>query len=88
MFSVRLFLLRLRRAIMTSGVVTIHDNACHHSVAVTHQLLAQFNSIDTGSSQPSLQAKDGGRPNITVLKYPSPFVKCDSFHTDSARFLL
>ncbi|GBN59386.1 hypothetical protein AVEN_184174-1, partial [Araneus ventricosus] len=28
-----------------------------------------FNSIDTGSFQPSLQAKDGGRPNITV-KFP------------------
>ncbi|GBN76145.1 hypothetical protein AVEN_166046-1 [Araneus ventricosus] len=42
-----------------------------------------INSICTGSS---LQAKDGGRPNITV-KFPPSFVKCDSFHTCSTRFL-
>ncbi|GBO13562.1 hypothetical protein AVEN_219211-1 [Araneus ventricosus] len=38
-----------------------------------------INSIDTGSSEPSFQAKDGGRPkrpNITV-KFPPPFIKCD-----------
>ncbi|GBM11542.1 hypothetical protein AVEN_240676-1 [Araneus ventricosus] len=33
---------RLRRAILTSGVVLIHDNARIHSAVVTQQLLEQF----------------------------------------------
>ncbi|GBM56329.1 hypothetical protein AVEN_60311-1 [Araneus ventricosus] len=35
-----------------------------------------INSIDTGTSQTSLQAKDDGRPNIAA-KFPPPFVKFD-----------
>ncbi|GBL91736.1 hypothetical protein AVEN_71375-1 [Araneus ventricosus] len=37
-----LTLRRLRRAILTSGVVLIHDNAHPHSSVVTQQLLEQF----------------------------------------------
>ncbi|GBM89645.1 hypothetical protein AVEN_260664-1 [Araneus ventricosus] len=33
---------RLRRDILTSGVLLIHDNARPHSTAVTQQLLQQF----------------------------------------------
>ncbi|GBO32048.1 hypothetical protein AVEN_186561-1 [Araneus ventricosus] len=37
-----------------------------------------INSIDTGTSHSSLQAKYGGRPNITI-KFPPPFVKWIDF---------
>ncbi|GBM08242.1 hypothetical protein AVEN_82929-1 [Araneus ventricosus] len=33
---------RMRRAILTSGVVFIHDNARPHSAVVTQKLLKQF----------------------------------------------
>ncbi|GBN54993.1 hypothetical protein AVEN_215495-1 [Araneus ventricosus] len=33
---------RLRRAILISGVVLIHDNALPHNIVVTQQLLEQF----------------------------------------------
>ncbi|GBM17294.1 hypothetical protein AVEN_237282-1 [Araneus ventricosus] len=33
---------RIRRAILTPGVVLIHDNACPHNSAAIHQLLEQF----------------------------------------------
>ncbi|GBM18822.1 hypothetical protein AVEN_203100-1 [Araneus ventricosus] len=33
---------RLRRAILTSGVVLIHENTCPHKAVVTQQLLEQF----------------------------------------------
>ncbi|GBM44127.1 hypothetical protein AVEN_93768-1 [Araneus ventricosus] len=33
---------RLRRAVLTSGVVLIHDSALPHSAVVTQQLLSQF----------------------------------------------
>ncbi|GBN34459.1 hypothetical protein AVEN_68090-1 [Araneus ventricosus] len=33
---------QLRRAILASGVVLIHDNACPHSAVETHEFLGQF----------------------------------------------
>ncbi|GBN09092.1 hypothetical protein AVEN_32562-1 [Araneus ventricosus] len=41
LFLVRLYE-RLRRAILTSGVVVIHDNTRLHSAVVTQQLLEKF----------------------------------------------
>ncbi|GBN43949.1 hypothetical protein AVEN_40293-1 [Araneus ventricosus] len=49
-------------------------------VDLCDQILSEWlNSIDTGPSHTSLQAKDDRfpkRPNVT-LKFPPPFVKCD-----------
>ncbi|GBM22009.1 hypothetical protein AVEN_242683-1 [Araneus ventricosus] len=52
-------------------------------------LLLRFNSIDTGPSHTSLQAKDDSRPkhpNVT-LKFPPLSLSAIDFHTSGACFL-
>ncbi|GBM97985.1 hypothetical protein AVEN_244077-1 [Araneus ventricosus] len=54
------FLRRLRRAILISGVVLIHDNARPHKVVATQQLLEQFkwNVSDHLAYSPDLATSD------------------------------
>ncbi|GBN22071.1 hypothetical protein AVEN_170092-1 [Araneus ventricosus] len=51
---------RLRRALLTSGVVVIHDNARPHSASITQQLLDQFkwNLSDHPAYSPDLATSD------------------------------